>query len=126
MQKSVSSVPYDKDVMGLRKAILDTVGKIDPSPKTYVPFLIDTLKRDKDPTVLLAAVTALGNLGAPAKAAVPALQDLLKFAKTLKDKDMGLLKETEAALRKCRTRNNAVTVPRCDVHVAIRFRIPAT
>lgn len=100
VQKSLVAVPLDKDVMGLRKAILDSLNKIDPNPKTLVPVLVDVLKKDKDPTVLLAAVTALGNLGPPAKAAVPALQEVQKTAKALKDKDMGLLKETEAALQK--------------------------
>jgi HEAT repeat protein len=99
VQKS-AIVPPDKDAMGLRKAILDVVGKIDPAPKTYMPFLIDALKRDKDPTVLLAAVKALGELGPSAKAALPALQEVQKSAKLFKDKDMGLSKATEDALRK--------------------------
>src|SRR5262249_10563988 len=61
------------DPQGLRRAILTAIGRIQPDPKVYVPILIDAVKTDRDAAVRTAAVTALAQIGPPAKDAVPAL-----------------------------------------------------
>ena len=66
------------DPQGLRKAILEAVTKIQTDPKELVTLLIDFLKRERDLGVRLTVVTALGEIGPPAKSALPALLDAMK------------------------------------------------
>jgi hypothetical protein len=63
------SGPVDSDQ---RAAIIQALGQIDSDPKTRVAFLVEALN-DKSPTVRRSAIAALGQIGAPARDAVPAL-----------------------------------------------------
>jgi HEAT repeat protein len=58
------------------------------------------VKKDRDANVRSTAIKALAQIGPPAKAAVPALMDVQKLAKTASDQDKALAKEAEAALEK--------------------------
>jgi HEAT repeat protein len=65
-----------------------------------VPILISAVKTDRDPAVRITAIKALAQIGPPAKAAIPALQEVQKLPKTPRDQDKELAKEAEAALEK--------------------------
>ena len=54
---------------------LGNLGKDNPDP--VVPTLVEALK-DTVVEVRIAAVVALGNIGPPAKAAIPALQNAVR------------------------------------------------
>jgi HEAT repeat protein len=74
----------------VRKAVIATLGKVEPDPREVVPAYIDLVRRDRDATVVQAAVTALGQIGPPAKAAIPVLKELQKAIKDrekLREKD---------------------------------------
>jgi HEAT repeat protein len=72
--------PPDYDPQGVRRAVIQALGRIDPDPKTFVPILDDALKNDKDANVKVVVVTALGQIGPEAKPALPALLDTVKSA----------------------------------------------
>jgi HEAT repeat protein len=97
---TLSAQKDTKDPMGARAALVNALVKIDPEPKKMVPVYIDVLKRDRNLNNRLQTVIALGQIGPPAKPAIPALLAVQKEAKQLKDKDMGLAKETEETLKK--------------------------
>jgi HEAT repeat protein len=69
------------DASGVRKAVLDALGKIDPDPKVLVPVLIDVLLKDRDPELRLTAMATLARIGPPAKAALPVLTEIQKAGK---------------------------------------------
>ena len=50
--------------------------------------------------IRVQAIVGLGQIGPPAKAALPTLKEVQKAAKLLKDQDMGLGKAVEEALAK--------------------------
>lgn len=98
--KTSPPIPKVMDPDGIRKACVEALGKIDPEPKTYVPFLVTVVKGDRDTTVKQTAVAALKSIGAPAKEALPALQDLVKsLGKSTKADDKTLSQEAEAAIK---------------------------
>jgi HEAT repeat protein len=67
---------HDSDA-GVRKAVAEALGKVDPDVKVAVPALTNALK-DKAPPVRQSAAGALGQIGPEAKDAVPALRELQK------------------------------------------------
>jgi HEAT repeat protein len=90
---------------GVRRAAILALGQAGADPKDLVPGLIDIIKKATDIPLRLTAATTLGNIGPPAKEAVPALQGLqtkLKGIKTpkVKGKYTMLIREIETALRK--------------------------
>lgn len=88
------------DTLGLRKSVLEVLAKVEPEPKTLVPLLVDTVQTDRDPEVRLAAVTALGKIGPPAKAALSVLAEIQKAGKlAVTDQDKALAVQAEAALK---------------------------
>jgi HEAT repeat protein len=70
----------DADPQAVRKAIIPILRQLQPEPKEYLPVLLEVLKKDKEPTVRLAAAQALGQLAGRAKDAAPALQEAFKHA----------------------------------------------
>jgi HEAT repeat protein len=104
VQKSSPPMPKVTDPQGVRKAVLEALAKIEADPKDFVPLLIDAAKKDRDTAVRSTAVKTLGQLGPAAKAAIPALTDLQKLAKTAKEEDKALAKEAEAALEKIQSK----------------------
>jgi HEAT repeat protein len=98
--KTSPALPKVMDPDGIRKACVEAVGKVDPEPKTYVPFLVTAVKTDRDVTVKQTAVAALKSIGAPAKEALPALQDIVKsLGKSTKAEDKTLAQEAESAIK---------------------------
>lgn len=93
------------DPQRLRATLLNAIAKLDPDPKKLVPVYIDVLKRERNVPIKLQTVTALGQIGPPAKGAIPALLEVQRTAKLLKDKDMGLAKEAESALQKIQAKS---------------------
>jgi HEAT repeat protein len=88
----------DLDASVRRTAIL-TLEALDADSKQFVPPLVDILKKDKDPAVRLAAVTAVGNIGPPASAAAPALEAIQRSIKD-NPKEKVLAAEVSTALRR--------------------------
>jgi HEAT repeat protein len=60
--------------------MLEALAKVDPEPKTQLPLLLDVLKKDRDWAVLALAATSVGDLGPPAKTAVPFLKEVQRVA----------------------------------------------
>src|SRR5262249_55213813 len=58
----------------VRKEVIDALLKVEADPGELVPRLAALVEKDRDPTVRVAAVQALGQIGPPAKAAVEALK----------------------------------------------------
>jgi HEAT repeat protein len=79
----------------VRKAYLDSLGKMDPDPKEAVPAFKDALK-DRSPAVRVAAAGALGRLGKDAEEAIPDLENLQK------DKDKNVIRAANMAIRSIR------------------------
>lgn len=71
----------------LRRGILDALAFIEPNPKGYLPLLIETLKKDKDPAEVVAVIAALGRGGEAAKEAIPLVLEAQKAAVTAAPKD---------------------------------------
>ncbi|OAI54638.1 hypothetical protein AYO44_14555 [Planctomycetaceae bacterium SCGC AG-212-F19] len=100
VQKASPPTPKVLDPDGVRKAILDAIGKIDPEPKSYVPILVDAVKKDRDNGVRQTALAALKGIGAPAKEAVPAVQELIKtLSKSTRAEDKSLAQDAETTLK---------------------------
>jgi HEAT repeat protein len=72
--------PVPNEIPGLRKAVIDALVKIEPESDKSVTLLADALKRERDPASRASLVTALGDIGPPAKSAVPVLMDTFKTA----------------------------------------------
>jgi HEAT repeat protein len=83
---------HDSDA-GVRKAVANALGKVDPDVKLAVPALTDALK-DKASLVRQAAAGALGLLGPDAKDAVPALRE------TQKDSDRAVSRAAGMAIQR--------------------------
>jgi HEAT repeat protein len=71
----------------LRRTILDTLARIEPEPKRYVPLLVETLKKDKDAATGATVVAAFGRAGEAPKEAVPLLLEVPKHALAALPKD---------------------------------------
>ena len=80
------------------------LGNIRPDAEAMVPLLIDRLTNDSVLEVKMASVVALGQSGADAKDAVPALRELGKKFDAKKSKDgqtiMATLKLISGAKKK--------------------------
>jgi HEAT repeat protein len=73
---------------GVRRAAMLALVKMEADPKETVPAYIEIIQKDTNQTVRQAAVTALGQIGPPARAAAPILKDLqLKVQKEQPPKD---------------------------------------
>lgn len=70
-----------------RRAILGALAGIQPEPKEYLPLLIETLKKDKDPATIVAVIGALGRGGSEAKDAIPLVLEAQKNATAAAVKD---------------------------------------
>jgi HEAT repeat protein len=97
---ALASQKDTNDPQNLRATLMAAIVKLDPDPKKTVPFYVEVLKRDRNVNIRLQALAALGQVGAAAKSAIPAIQEVLRAAKLLKDKDGGLTKAAEEALLK--------------------------
>ncbi len=98
--KTSPPIPKVMDPDGIRKATVEALGKIEAEPKTFVPFLVTAVKTDRDTAVKSTAVATLKSIGAPAKEALPALQELVKtLGKSTKAEDKTLSQEAEAAIK---------------------------
>ena len=84
----------------LRRITLDTLAKLGPDPKELVTFLSDSARRDRNPAVRITAVKLLGEVGAPAKSALPILAALQKVPKTANEQDKALAKAAMEAAEK--------------------------
>ncbi len=88
-QKSVvATAPKDgSDPGNQRRIVVDSISRLNPPAKEWVPVLLDTLKKEKDGGVRIAAINALGAVGADAKDALPTLVALHKAGTTVGFKD---------------------------------------
>jgi HEAT repeat protein len=68
------------DPQGARRAIVEALGKIDPEPKAHLALLLEVLKKDRDGAVLALAAAGTGEMGAPAKSAIPLLKEVLRLS----------------------------------------------
>jgi HEAT repeat protein len=84
LRKSLLEANKDVEV---RRAILGALRNIDREPKGYLPALLDTAKKDKDPAVLATAATMLGDVGPDAKECLPDLLAAHKAALAAMPKD---------------------------------------
>jgi hypothetical protein len=64
----------------LRRGILGALAFIEPNSKSYMPQLIETLKKDKDAPTVVVVIAALGRGGDSAKEAIPLVLDAQKKA----------------------------------------------
>jgi hypothetical protein len=71
----------------LRRGILGALAVIQPEPKGYLPLLLDTLKKDKDPAEIVLVIAALGRGGESAKEAIPLVLEAQKAATAAAPKD---------------------------------------
>jgi HEAT repeat protein len=69
------------DPNDIRRITLETLVKLEADPKDVVAVLSDTVKREKNQQVRLSAIRLLGEVGAPAKSALPLLTQLQKLPK---------------------------------------------
>lgn len=84
----------------LRRVTVETLAKLGGEPKDLVTALLDAVRRDKNPAVRIAAVKALGDIGAPAKPALTLLTTLQKLPKTANEMDKALAKAAMEAAEK--------------------------
>lgn len=88
------------DPADLRRITLETLAKIGPDPKELVTFLTDGVNKDKNPAVRMTSVKLLGDVGAPAKSALPTLTRLQKLPKNASEQDKALAKLAAEAAEK--------------------------
>lgn len=70
--------PMPTDPPAVRRAILAAVARIEPDIKVRMPFMIEALKPEKDPGVQQNLINGLGQIGPPAKDAIPAILEIQK------------------------------------------------
>jgi HEAT repeat protein len=100
---AVAAQREDIDSVTMRGVLVGLIIQTDRDPKKTVAFYIDVIKREKNLSNRVTAVQGLGQIGPPAKAAMPTLKELQKTAKALKDKDLGLGKAIDEALQRIGT-----------------------
>ena len=84
---AVMGAPKDgSDPGGLRKTILESLVPLGVEPQQLVPLLVETLKKDRDPSVRGVALVALTQLGDQANDAIPSVIQVQK-ASTIGAKD---------------------------------------
>jgi len=84
----------------IRRLTMECLVKMETDPKDLVTLLTDALRRDKNYAVRMAAVRLLGDIGAPAKSALPALAALQKLPKNASPQDETLAKAAGEAVEK--------------------------
>jgi len=84
----------------LRRLVVDTVTKIGADPKDVVPLLTSSASTDKNLTVRMTAVKALGEIGAPAKSALAVLKKMQTLPKNPTEGDKELAKAAKEAADK--------------------------
>jgi HEAT repeat protein len=85
----------------VREAAAIAVGRLD-EPKEVVPVLTKLLKEEKDVGVKAAAARGLGQMGAEAREALPALQDVWAAAREAGRSQQRLTQATRDAMESIR------------------------
>ncbi|MBY0522748.1 MAG: HEAT repeat domain-containing protein [Gemmataceae bacterium] len=88
-QKNVlNTLPKDgADPNGQRRAMVESIVKLEPEPKQLVSVLLEVLKRDPEQGVRAAALAGLGGMGAMGKDAIAPLVAMQKAGTTAGAKD---------------------------------------
>ena len=84
----------------VRFATLTALSKLGVTPKELVPLLTDSAQRDRNPKVRLTAIQMLGEIGPPAKSALPLLVRIQRLTKKATERDKQLATAAAEAAEK--------------------------